>query len=218
MNRIAILLGALLIVACGSSTAPTPKLTVTVTSPFTVQGHDTTVGGQVAYVCYGTMVAKASGGKPGEVATWGGGHANFVLTATGQTASNNFPAAAAYFYGNPDVPTGRQVDGEINAGWVGPFLFSQTFYYSTPEEKLDSAENSFILSVARLDAPGRACRTRLAAPVVNGHTLGAHLKPWGSGGRGFKSRRPDSLTHSLTSHCGVRLCATRAVVLRSCYE
>jgi hypothetical protein len=144
MNRIAIVFGALLVVACGSSTAPTPKLIVTVTSPSTVQGHDTTVSGQPAYVCYSNMVAKASGGKPGEVATWGGGHVNFVLTATGQRASNNFPAAAAYFYGDPDVPTGMQVDGEVNAGWAGPFSFSQTFYYSTPEENLDSAAYSFI--------------------------------------------------------------------------
>jgi hypothetical protein len=145
VRRNAIVFGAFLIVGCGShsSTAPNPKLIVTVTGPSVVQGHDSTISQVVYYVCYVPIIAAASGGEPGQVATWGGGHYT-QQGAPGQIVSAPIAAVAPYFYGKPDVPTGTQVNGEIISGWAaGSFSGSQTFYYSTPEEQIDSTTYSY---------------------------------------------------------------------------
>ncbi len=140
----AIIIGAVVAGACGSSTAPTPKLLVSITGPATYQGHDTIVSAETLYVCYGSMLASASGGKPGQSAIWGSGHYTFVVTATGHTSQGTIASAADFFDdGGPDLPTGTQVGGGTRSFSSGPFNLFQTFYYSTPEEQLDSATYNF---------------------------------------------------------------------------
>jgi hypothetical protein len=108
-----------------------------------VQGHDTAVGAQTDYVCYYELIATASGGSAGQVATWGSGHYTEVLTATGETFSGTIGVADAYFGYDPVVPAGTRVSGNDYGYWTGPYSLSLTFYYSTPETSEDSATYHF---------------------------------------------------------------------------
>jgi hypothetical protein len=139
MRLVLVALGAVVCAACGSSTAPTPKLVLTVSGPATVQGHDTTLNGQPVHLCLYALTATASGGKPGDVATWSGGHFTLTLTRTGRQSSQTISAADAYFDDNPEVAAGTEASGGGYAYWSGPFSLRNTFYYSTPQTTTDSA-------------------------------------------------------------------------------
>jgi hypothetical protein len=145
MTRTLFVLGTVVVAACGSSsTAPKPPaLVLSVAGPGTVQGHDTTISGNASYVCYYRLTVTASGGSPGEVATWGGGHETFTLASNGQVSSKVIAAANAFFGGDLSVPAGTQVVGNDFSWWVGPFSHSLTFYYGTPQVAIDSATVSF---------------------------------------------------------------------------
>jgi hypothetical protein len=134
---------AALLSACGSSTAPNPKLRITLTGPATYVGRDTTFGSMAFYSCVTRVTATASGGKPGQVATWATGHYTLTLASTGQRDSSSLQAASQYFGGSPILATGTQVSGTSLTYWSGPFSLSETFYYSTPQEQIDSATYSF---------------------------------------------------------------------------
>jgi hypothetical protein len=135
MARKLFVLGTVVVAACSSSsTAPKLQtLRLSVVGPGTVQGHDTTISGNASYVCYYRLTATASGGSPGDVATWGGGHATFTLASDGRVSSSVIATAAAFFAGNPSVAAGTEVSGNDYAWWSGPFSHSLTFYYGTPQ-------------------------------------------------------------------------------------
>jgi hypothetical protein len=94
-------------------------------------------------LCHYSMLATASGGTPGEVATWGSGHDVWTLASDGRISSNTFSASDAYFANNPEVPAGTEVSGYGYAYWDSPFTLAKTFYYSTPRSSNDSATYTF---------------------------------------------------------------------------
>lgn len=138
MRRLGVLGTLLVVAACGSNKATEPALVLTISGASTYQGDTETINGELRYVCHYTMVATASGGSPGEVATWGGGHYTLRLASDGAQTSNVITAADSYFLNVPDVPAGASQSGDGYSYWSGPFSSSHTFYYSTSTASNDS--------------------------------------------------------------------------------
>jgi hypothetical protein len=148
MSR-ALLRPALLLAISGaaacSTTGPVSysPLTVTLSGPSTVAGHDTTVGGVASYVCYYRLTATAQGGAPSDYATWGTGHFTY-LGQNSATYSGTYPSAAALFGPYTTVPAGAQVSNAQTNVWTQPFQFTMVLYYVTLDSTAtDSASYSF---------------------------------------------------------------------------
>jgi hypothetical protein len=137
-----LVLGAVLLAACGSNTATAPRLLVGLSGPSTVQGALDTVNAQEVYLCDFTLTATAAGGRPGDAATWTGGHDTF-LHQDGSSTSHALSTAsvAELLDGNQAVPAGTAVSGNdfFYTQTDHPFRLDLVFYYSTPRSATDSA-------------------------------------------------------------------------------
>lgn len=138
-----VVLVAVLLAACSSDRTAAPGLQVALTGPATVQGFQSTDDtGRVVYRCNFTLTATATGGSPGEVATWTGGHFMF-FHHDGTTSSSAVSVAneEALLGGNAGLPSGTSASGN-DTFWTGtdaPFRLNVVFYFSTPETATDSA-------------------------------------------------------------------------------
>ena len=131
---------------CGSATAPvdtSPELIVTLSGLSPLQGYDTTISGQPAYVCHFRAEADATGGSPGEVATWGAAYYEYTLTSDGQTNSHTLPYADAFFSNTPTIPAGGNQTSAVTAWYTGPFSIHIGLDYSVPQAATDSATYTF---------------------------------------------------------------------------
>jgi hypothetical protein len=123
---------ALIGAAACSPTGPatlTP-LSVVLSGPSVVQGHDTTVGGVVSYVCSFRLAATGKGGFDGDVASWASGHYTYQ-GKTGAPYSAAYSSVDSLFAPYSQVPAGSQVSKILYNIWTGPFQFSMVLYYTT---------------------------------------------------------------------------------------
>jgi hypothetical protein len=142
--------GSLLLIAgvagaCFTTTGPATAvpLTVVLSGPSVVQGHDTNVAGTPSYVCYYRLTATANGGFTNEVATWGEG--NFTYHGqNGAMYSGNYPSAAALFFPYTAVPAGGQLSAMEHDVWTEPFQATLVLYYTTTTDNTaDSTTYSY---------------------------------------------------------------------------
>ena len=147
-------IGTLLVVtgaaAACSTTGPTTAapLTVVLSSPSVVQGHDTTVGGTPSYVCHYRLTATAHGGFDGDVATWGKGHYSYVgqngAMYSSAIHSGKDSSASLLFTPYTFVPAGGQLSGAEKDVWTEPFQATYVLYYTTVDTTLiDSTSYSY---------------------------------------------------------------------------
>ncbi len=137
---------AILGVAACSPTAPVTyaPLTLALSGPSAVQGHDTTVGGVASYVCDYRLTATAIGGFPGDAATlqaW----RSIYLAHDGTADTMSFAAPPGLFAPYTSVPTGAQVSNIQHNVWTQPFQASLMLYYATLDQSTnpDSAAFSY---------------------------------------------------------------------------
>ncbi len=134
---------AVLLAACASDKTAAPGLQVALTGPATVQGFQSTDDtGRVVYRCNFRITATATGGSPGEAATWTGGHFTF-FHHDGTTSSSAVSVAKeeTLLGGNTELPSGTLASGN-DTFWTGsdaPFRLNVAFYFSTPQTATDSA-------------------------------------------------------------------------------
>lgn len=131
--------------ACPSAgpTAPPDPLSVRLTGPSVVQGHDTTVDGTPSYVCYYRLTATAVGGLPGDAANWSEGH--FTYQGQSSADSGRIPSAAALFSPYTSVPVGGQLSAAEHDVWTQPFQATIVLYYvTTYASVVDSATYTYM--------------------------------------------------------------------------
>jgi hypothetical protein len=143
MRAPALVFVAVLLAACSSDKTAAPGLQVALTGPATVQGFQSTDDtGRVVYRCDFMITATATGGSPGDVATWTGGHFTF-FHQNGTTASSAIAVAneEGLLGGNTGLPSGTSASGNDSfyTGSDAPFHLNVVFYFSTPHTTTDSA-------------------------------------------------------------------------------
>jgi hypothetical protein len=134
---------AVLLAACASDKTAAPGLQVALTGPAAVQGFQSTDDtGRVVYRCNFIITATATGGSPGDAATWSGGHFTF-FHQDGTTASSAISVAneEGLLGGNTELPSGTSASGNDSfyTGSDAPFRLNVVFYFSTPQTAIDSA-------------------------------------------------------------------------------
>lgn len=136
---------AMLGVAACSSTGPATyaPLTVSLSGPSAVQGHDTTVGGVASYACDYRLTATANGGFSTDVATLEAGRS--IYLAHNGTADTVSFSGAGLFAPYTTVPAGAQLSTIQHNVWTQPFQLSLVLYYSTLDQSTnpDSAAYSY---------------------------------------------------------------------------
>jgi hypothetical protein len=149
MRRFVVVLGtAIVATACGSHTAvaPTPHLVVTLSGASIVKGYqDSTTNGTLGYTCPFHVTATATGGSPGEAASWLGGYFT-VLFPNGGVDEYTFPSPAQFDHGDSTIEAGAQaILSPLPVGVTPPssFQLSLTLYYGTLQSPYDSAAFSF---------------------------------------------------------------------------
>jgi hypothetical protein len=133
---------AVLLAACGSDKASALKLQVALRGPSTVQGTQDIEGDQLVYACDFTLIATATGGSPGDVATLVGGHDTFLHQDGSSVSVQLSTASVAELLGSgSQIATGTLVSGFDSFYTVTdqPFHLDLVVYYSTPRSAMDSA-------------------------------------------------------------------------------
>jgi hypothetical protein len=153
----ALIIAVTTLVGRNPMTAPSPQLTVTLAGPTSVQGADTTIGGQGDYYCRYTLAATAGPGSANAVVTWSAGaeylydQATYLyitnpysdtLGTAYQDSTVSFVNSDQFFHSQPTLAAGATVTGDeivIFAADEGPppYLSSLALkYYSTVQTGL----------------------------------------------------------------------------------
>lgn len=122
---------AILGVAACSTTAPAPftPLTIVLSGPSTVQGHDTTVGDAALYVCDYRLIATAKGGYVGDAATWASAHVTYQGQGVPTYSTPIDPGSLFAPY--TSLGPGQQLSNVQHNVWTQPFQFTLVLYYTT---------------------------------------------------------------------------------------
>lgn len=136
MRRPSLPLLLLLLAACGGDSGPTEPPPP---PPFVMQFAGTTsvtgrrgvdAQGRANVSCDYTIVASASGGGQGAVATWMGAGLEWRLHQTGETFNDEISnLQMADWFGSDRISTGLTQTARRNANWRGPFTLSHTFRF-----------------------------------------------------------------------------------------
>ena len=128
----------MLSVAACSATGPATyaPLTVSLSGPSAVQGHDTTVGGVASYGCDYRLTATANGGFPNDVATLEASR-SIYLAQNGTADTVSVVGAPGLFAPYTTVPAGAQLSSTQHNVWTQPFHLSLVLYYSTLDQATD---------------------------------------------------------------------------------
>jgi hypothetical protein len=149
MRSVTLIIAVTTLVGC-SPTAPGPQLIVTLAGPTSVQGADTTIGGQDDYYCRYALAATAGPGSTGAAAAWSAGadtlydqSTYFYYTVPSDTLGGygdslvTFANSGQLFHNQPTLAAGTTVTGDETVIFGSdegppPYLSSLVvYYYST---------------------------------------------------------------------------------------